>query len=55
MGLVSDNDITEMIGKQIGVAFVDLDNFQWDQELARSIPSIWLTLQSHPGTGAARQ
>ncbi|HEY4002124.1 MAG TPA: type IV-A pilus assembly ATPase PilB [Candidatus Xenobia bacterium] len=38
MGLVSDNDITEMIGKQMGVAFVDLDNFQWDPELARAIP-----------------
>lgn len=38
MGFVSDKDITEMIGKQMGVAFVDLDSYSVDQELARSIP-----------------
>lgn len=38
MGFVSDKDITESLGKQMGVAFVDLDRVDLDAELARSIP-----------------
>ncbi|MHB2021192.1 MAG: GspE/PulE family protein, partial [Candidatus Xenobia bacterium] len=38
MNFVSEKDITEMVGKQMGVAFVDLDNYEVDPELARSIP-----------------
>src|SRR3984957_4500657 len=38
MGFVTEKDITEVIGKQIGVGFVDLDNYDLDPDLARSIP-----------------
>ncbi|MFP4496671.1 MAG: type IV-A pilus assembly ATPase PilB [Vulcanimicrobiota bacterium] len=38
MGFVSDKDITEVIGQQMGVDFVDLDEFDLPPELARSIP-----------------
>jgi type IV pilus assembly protein PilB len=38
MGFVTEKDITEVIGKQMGVDFVDLDDFDLDPELARSIP-----------------
>ncbi len=38
MGFVTEKDITEVLGKQMGVAFIDLDNYDLDPELARSIP-----------------
>jgi len=38
MGYVSEKDITEVIGKQMGVEFVDLDVKELDPELSRSIP-----------------
>ncbi|MCL5773198.1 MAG: type IV-A pilus assembly ATPase PilB [Firmicutes bacterium] len=38
MGFVNDKDITEVVGKQMGVSFVDLDNYELDSELSRSIP-----------------
>jgi type IV pilus assembly protein PilB len=38
MGFVTEKDITEVIGKQMGVSFVDLDSYDLDPELARSIP-----------------
>ncbi len=38
MGFVSDKDIVESMGKQMGVAFVDLDRIELDTDLARSIP-----------------
>jgi type IV pilus assembly protein PilB len=38
MGYVTEKDITEVIGKQMGVSFIDLDNYDLDPELARSIP-----------------
>ncbi len=38
MGFVTEKDITEVIGKQMGVDFVDLDDFDLDPELSRSIP-----------------
>ena len=38
MGYVTEKDITEVIGKQMGVAFVDLDTNELDADLARSIP-----------------
>lgn len=38
MGFVNDKDITEVIGKQMGVSFIDLDNYELDSELSRSIP-----------------
>ncbi len=38
MGFVTEKDITEMIGMQMGVRFVDLDEIDIDAELARSVP-----------------
>jgi len=38
MGFVSDKDIVESMGKQMGVAFVDLDRIEVDIDLAKSIP-----------------
>ena len=38
MGFVSEKDITEVIGQQMGVDFVDLDNMELDADMARSIP-----------------
>ncbi len=38
MGFVSEKDITEVIGQQMGVDFVDLDEMELEPELARSIP-----------------
>ncbi|MBI2265104.1 MAG: type II secretion system ATPase GspE [Armatimonadetes bacterium] len=38
MGFLSEKDITEVIGKQMGVNFVDLDETDLDPELVRSIP-----------------
>jgi len=38
MGFVSDKDIVESMGKQMGVAFVDLDRIDLDIDLAKSIP-----------------
>lgn len=38
MGFVNEKDITEVLGKQMGVSFVDLDTYDLDPELARSIP-----------------
>ncbi|MDQ7822499.1 MAG: ATPase, T2SS/T4P/T4SS family [Candidatus Eremiobacteraeota bacterium] len=38
MGFVTENDITEVIGKHMGVHFVDLDNFELDSAISRSIP-----------------
>ena len=38
MGFVSEKDITEMVGMQMGVPFVDLDEVDIDPELARSVP-----------------
>lgn len=38
MGFVTEKDITEVIGKQMGVEFVDLDEADLDPELSRSIP-----------------
>ncbi|HXE72274.1 MAG TPA: type IV-A pilus assembly ATPase PilB [Candidatus Nitrosotenuis sp.] len=38
MGFVTEKDITESYGKQMGVHFVDLDNMELDPELAKSIP-----------------
>jgi len=38
MGYVTEKDITEVLGKQMGVSFIDLDNYDLDPELARSIP-----------------
>jgi len=38
MGFVTDKDITEVIGKQMGVEFIDLEEYEIDPELARSVP-----------------
>ncbi len=38
MGFVTEKDITEMVGMQMGVPFVDLDEIDIDPELARSVP-----------------
>lgn len=38
LGFVSEKDITEVIGQQMGVAFVDLENMELEPEMARSIP-----------------
>lgn len=38
MGFVSEKDITEVIGQQMGVDFVDLENMELEPEMARSIP-----------------
>ncbi len=38
MGFVSNKDITEIIGMQINVPFIDLDETEIDVELARSVP-----------------
>ncbi len=38
MGYATEKDITEVIGKQMGVSFVDIDNCDLDPDLARSIP-----------------
>jgi type IV pilus assembly protein PilB len=38
LGFVTEKDITEVIGKQMGVEFVDLEEFDLDADLARSIP-----------------
>lgn len=38
MGFVSDKDIVESLGKQMGVSFVDIDNMTLDTELVKSIP-----------------
>jgi len=38
MGYVSEKDITEVIGKQMGVEFVDLDKIELEPEMVRSIP-----------------
>jgi type IV pilus assembly protein PilB len=38
LGFVSEKDITEVIGKQMGVDFVDLENTDLEPEMARSIP-----------------
>ncbi len=38
MGYVSEKDITEVIGQQMGVDFVDLENMELDADMARSIP-----------------
>ena len=38
MGYVSEKDITEVIGQQMGVDFVDLENMELDPDMARSIP-----------------
>lgn len=38
MGFVTEKDITEVIGMQMGVRFVDLDEIDIDAELARSVP-----------------
>lgn len=38
MGFVSEKDITEMVGMQMGVSFVDLDEIDIDPELVRSVP-----------------
>ncbi len=38
MGFVSDKDITEMVGMQLGVPFVDLDTVDIDPELVHTVP-----------------
>ncbi|MCD4786273.1 MAG: type IV-A pilus assembly ATPase PilB [Candidatus Eremiobacteraeota bacterium] len=38
MGYVSEKDITEVIGKQMGVEFVDLDEIELEPDMVRSIP-----------------
>ncbi|MBI3924893.1 MAG: type II secretion system ATPase GspE [Armatimonadetes bacterium] len=38
MGFVSEKDVVETLGAQMGVKFVDLDEMSLDPELARSIP-----------------
>ncbi|NDD27277.1 MAG: type IV-A pilus assembly ATPase PilB [Proteobacteria bacterium] len=38
MGYVTEKDITEVVGKQMGVGFIDLDSYDLDPELARSVP-----------------
>lgn len=38
LGYVSEKDITEVIGRQMGVDFVDLDDIELEADLARSIP-----------------
>jgi len=38
LGFVSEKDITEVIGQQMGVDFVDLDEMELEPELGRSIP-----------------
>jgi type IV pilus assembly protein PilB len=38
MGFLSEKEVTEVIGKQMGVSFVDLDAQQIDPELIRTIP-----------------
>lgn len=37
-GFVSEKDITEVIGQQMGVEFVDLDRIELEPDMARSIP-----------------
>lgn len=38
LGFLAEKDITEIIGRQMGVAFVDLSETDIDPELAKSIP-----------------
>lgn len=38
LGFLSEKDITEVIGKQMGVMFVDLENQTFDPELIRTVP-----------------
>ena len=38
MGFVTDKDVTEMMGKQLNVDFVDLDNINLDPETVKLIP-----------------
>jgi type IV pilus assembly protein PilB len=38
-GLVTEKDVAEVTGHHIGVDFVDLDDFEFDPELAHCIPS----------------
>ncbi len=38
MGYVNEKELTETMGRQMGVPFVDLDQLDLDQQLARSIP-----------------
>ncbi len=38
MGFVTEKDITEVVGKQMGVKYIDLDTVDLDPEMARSIP-----------------
>lgn len=38
LGFVTEKDITEIIGKQMGVMFVDLESHEIDLELIRSVP-----------------
>lgn len=38
LGYVSEKDITEVMGQQMGVEFVDLEDIEIEPELARSIP-----------------
>jgi type IV pilus assembly protein PilB len=38
LGLVSEKDVVEAMGRQMGVKFVDLSDMHIDQELARSVP-----------------
>ena len=38
MGFVTEKDITEMVGKQMGVPFVDIDETDIDSDIARLVP-----------------
>lgn len=38
LGFLSEKDITEVVGRQMGVPFVDLSDMELDPELARSVP-----------------
>jgi len=38
LGYVTEKEVTEVIGKEMGVPFIDLDEVEIDPELARAIP-----------------
>ncbi len=38
MGFVTEKDITEVMGRRMGVEFIDLEDYEVDLELARCIP-----------------
>ncbi|MEQ8192220.1 MAG: type IV-A pilus assembly ATPase PilB, partial [Candidatus Eremiobacterota bacterium] len=38
LGYVTEKEVTEVIGKEMGVPFIDLDEVQIDMELARTVP-----------------